>query len=71
MNIKKLCVQRSQGDNKEYGEVSKIDIMKSRTYSLDEKPKAYGVACYRLFPVEHEPNKYAASEEKPCLSVLY
>ena len=46
-------MQHSQGDNQECGEVSEIEVMKSWTYSLGEKPKAHGVVCYRLFPVEH------------------
>jgi len=53
IRLKILCVQRSQGDIQEYGEVSEIEVVKSWTCSLDEKPKACCVACYRLFTVKH------------------
>jgi hypothetical protein len=69
MSLRRLCVHRSQGDTKEYGEVSEIEVMKSWTDSLDENPKASGVAGYRLFPVEHQPNKYTVPEENPLFAL--
>jgi len=53
IRLRPLCVQRSQEEIQEYGEVSEIVVMKSWAYSLDEEPKAHGVACYRLFPVKY------------------
>jgi hypothetical protein len=32
IRLRRLCVQRSQGYNQEYGEVSEIEVMKSWTY---------------------------------------